>query len=106
MRLVIVTAPREVAAALARTIIEERLAACANIVPEIRSIYAWDGKIQDDEEALMLLKTTAEKVTRLVARVRELHPYDVPEVIAIDLNEGDSNPAYLDWVRKVVGPER
>jgi periplasmic divalent cation tolerance protein len=104
MRLVIVTAPRESAASIARTIIKERLAACVNIVPEIRSIYAWEGKIEDDEEALMLLKTTAEQVAGLVARVRELHPHDVPEIIALDLNKEHSNPAYLDWVQKVVGP--
>ncbi len=99
MRLVIVTAPVEAAPALAKTIVEERLAACANIAPSVRSIYTWKGKIEDEEESLMLIKTTAEAVEALTARIMELHPYDVPEIIALEIKTDEGNPDYLSWVR-------
>jgi periplasmic divalent cation tolerance protein len=74
MRLLIATAPEDVAATLARQIVEERLVACANIVPAVRSIYRWQGAIEDDAEALILMKTTADMVGRLTERLVELHP--------------------------------
>ena len=93
-----ITAPdRERAAAMARTLVEERLAACVNIVDGVRSIYAWQGKIADEAEVLCLVKTRAELLPALEARVRALHPYDVPCVIALPVVDG--NPDYLMWIR-------
>jgi periplasmic divalent cation tolerance protein len=99
-RVCFVTAPPgEPAAALARALVEERLAACANIIGGIRSIYTWKGKVEDATEDLLVLKTRADLVERLVARVGELHPYEVPECIALELREG--LPAYLAWIDEV-----
>ncbi len=96
---VIVTASNEdEAAKIGRTLVDERLAACANIVPKIRSIYRWEGKVQDDPEALMLIKTTTERFEELEARVKELHSYSVPEIIAIPIGAGSSH--YLSWIEE------
>ncbi len=84
------------AAELARALVEERLAACGNVVPGVRSIYRWEGKVQDEGEALLVLKTARRRIADLLARVRALHPYEVPEILAIPVEEG--NRAYLDWV--------
>ena len=102
MRLVIATAPGAEAPRLARNLVEERLAACVNIVPKVRSIYYWEGKIEDEEEALMLIKTTGEKMDSLTKRLKEMHPYDVPEIIALEVQKEEGNSDYLDWVGEVV----
>ena len=97
VRVVLVTAPdAEVAARLGRTLVEEKLIACANVVPAIRSIYRWEGKVEDATEALLVLKTTRFRVDELVARVVALHPYEVPEVVALPVEAGHDR--YLDWV--------
>ncbi len=94
---VLVTVPEAGKAAdLARALVEERLAACGNVVPGIRSIYRWEGRVQDEGEALLVLKTARRRFPELLARVRALHPYEVPEILAIPVEEG--NRAYLDWV--------
>ncbi len=94
---VLVTAPTaEEAAAIARALVEERLAACGNVVPGIRSLYRWQGTVQDDAEALLLLKTTRRRLRALRARVLALHPYQVPEVLALPVEAGHA--AYLDWI--------
>jgi periplasmic divalent cation tolerance protein len=94
---VLVTAPTaERAAELARTLVEERLAACGNVVPGLRSIYRWEGKVEDEPEALLLLKTTRARFEALRDRVLALHPYQVPEVIALPVEAGSA--AYLDWI--------
>jgi periplasmic divalent cation tolerance protein len=94
---VLVTAPSaEEAARMARALVEERLAACGNVVPGLRSIYRWEGKVQEEAEALLLLKTTRRRFEALRARVRSLHPYEVPEVIALPVEAG--HPAYLEWI--------
>jgi periplasmic divalent cation tolerance protein len=94
---VLVTAPTaEKAAEIARTLVEEKLAACGNVVPGIRSIYAWEGKICDDAEALLVLKVPAKRVQELSDRVVALHPYDVPEVVALRIEGG--NEKYVDWI--------
>jgi periplasmic divalent cation tolerance protein len=84
------------AAELAKALVEERLAACANLLPAIRSIYRWQGKVQDENEVLVLLKTRAEHLERLKLRILELHPYEVPEVLAIPVEAGYQ--PYLDWL--------
>jgi periplasmic divalent cation tolerance protein len=95
---VLVTAPdAEKAAELGRAVVEEKLAACANLVPGLRSIYRWQGKVEDASEVLMLLKTTDERFEALRARIVALHPYQVPEVVRLDVAGG--HPPYLDWVR-------
>ncbi|RJO65914.1 MAG: divalent-cation tolerance protein CutA [Myxococcales bacterium] len=92
-----VTAPNaETAAAIARALVEGRLAACVSIVPAIRSIYAWQGKIEDEAESLLVVKTTAARVEAAKARVLALHPYSVPEIIALPIVAG--HQAYLDWL--------
>jgi periplasmic divalent cation tolerance protein len=94
---VLVTAPSaEKAAEIARALVEERLAACGNVVPAIRSIYRWAGKVEDDAEALLVLKTTRGRFDALRDRVLALHPYDVPEVIALSVEAGSA--AYLAWI--------
>ena len=99
--LVFVTAPTaEKAAELGRTLVEEKLAACVNVVPGLRSIYTWEGKLEDTAEALMLVKTRAEQFEALRARVVALHPYQCPEVLKVAVDAG--HPPYLDWVRGAV----
>jgi periplasmic divalent cation tolerance protein len=84
------------AASIARTLVEERLAACANILGPCRSLYRWEGKIDDAEEIAVLLKTTAEGAEALIARLAELHSYDVPAAVAWPI--GAAHLPYADWV--------
>lgn len=101
--LVMVTAPTaDKAAELARTLVEEGLAACGNVVPGLRSIYRWEGKVHDEPEALLLLKTRASHFEALRARVVEVHPYQCPEVLRLDVAEGHA--PYLQWIRDNVRP--
>jgi periplasmic divalent cation tolerance protein len=96
---VLITAPSaEEAAKIAKVLVEERLAACANIVKDIRSVFRWEGKIEDDSEALMVLKTREALFEDLEKRVRELHSYSVPEVIALPIVKGSE--AYLSWLQE------
>lgn len=97
VRTVLMTAPDpEVAERLATELVEARLAACANLVPGVTSIYRWEGAMERAAEVLMVLKTTEERLPALVARAAELHPYDVPEVLALPVHEGYG--PYLRWV--------
>jgi periplasmic divalent cation tolerance protein len=96
MRVVLITAPPERAEALATALVEERLVACVNLVPGVTSIYFWEGKLCRDGETLLVAKTRPERLPALIRRVRELHPYAVPEVIALPVQEG--NPDYVAWV--------
>jgi periplasmic divalent cation tolerance protein len=98
---VLTTAPSaEVADRIGATLVEERLAACANLVPGVSSVFRWDGKVSREAEVLVLLKTTAARLDDLRRRLVELHPYEVPEMIAFDVREG--HQPYLDWVRAEV----
>ncbi len=83
---------------IGRALVEEKLAACSNIIFPIRSIYSWQEKICDDKEALMVLKTKKKLFKQIVKRVEELHSYDVPEIIAIPIIDGSSN--YLSWINE------
>lgn len=95
--LVLVTVPNlDVAATIARAVVDEKLAACVNIVPGLRSIYAWQGKVCDEAEVLCMMKTRRALFSALRDRVIALHPYDVPEVIALPL--GDASAPYLAWL--------
>jgi len=87
---------RAAAERLAALLIEQRLAACVNILAPCRSVYRWKGTVQRDEEHPMLIKTTAERYPALEKALREGHPYELPEIIAVPIERG--LPAYLDWV--------
>lgn len=96
-RVVLVTAGSEdEAAKIARALVDERLAACVNIVPGARSIYRWRDAVEDEREVLMVIKTAVSALDALEARVRELHSYDVPEILALPIDKG--NGSYLDWL--------
>ncbi|MBI3928351.1 MAG: divalent-cation tolerance protein CutA [Armatimonadetes bacterium] len=96
-----VTAPPQEAPNLARKLVEARLVACVNLIPAVSSTYWWEGRVQEDQEALLVLKTSADSVEALVQKVKELHSYTVPEVIAMPIERG--NPDYLQWIRQSVG---
>lgn len=83
------------AAAIAHTLIEERLAACVNILPPMTSIYRWQGKVGQDREQQMVIKTASGRVADLQARLRQLHPYELPEFLVLDATGSD---AYAAWV--------
>ena len=94
---VFVTAPeRESALALARQVVEESLAACGNVIPNVTSVFHWAEKVNVEEEVLLILKTSAVKGPALIARVAELHTYEVPEVLSLRVEDGFG--PYLDWV--------
>jgi periplasmic divalent cation tolerance protein len=86
----------ERAAEVAKILVEERLAACVNLVSGIRSIYRWQGKVSDDSEALAVIKTTQERYEALTARLLALHPYEVPELVALPVIAG--HVPYLTWL--------
>jgi periplasmic divalent cation tolerance protein len=86
------------AEALARSLVEARLAACVNIMPGLKSIYRWEEEIEQAEEVLLMIKTTEDRIAELVAHIGREHPYDVPEVIAHPISAG--HDTYIDWVRK------
>ena len=86
----------EEAAKIARSLVEERLAACVNVVPAIRSFYRWQGEIVDEAEVLLVVKSSRARFAALEQRICELHSYDVPEVLAIDVAAGSAR--YLDWL--------
>jgi len=88
------------AAALARTLVEERLAACVNVLPAMTSIYRWKGSVEQDQEQQILIKTTAARVDALAARLRELHPYELPEFIVLS---AEASEAYAKWVDESTG---
>jgi periplasmic divalent cation tolerance protein len=89
-------ASSEEAARLARMLVERRLAACVNILPPIRSIYRWQGKIEDATEWLLIIKTSRPRFEELSEALRAAHSYDVPEILALPIVAG--SPAYLDWL--------
>ncbi|MBI4004124.1 MAG: divalent-cation tolerance protein CutA [Candidatus Omnitrophica bacterium] len=98
---VLVTCPtRAVARRIASAVVTKRLAACVNVIPGIQSTFRWQGKIDRCREVLLIIKTTAPRLAALRRAVLSLHPYDVPEVIALPLVDG--HPPYLTWVRRAV----
>ncbi len=98
---VIITAPDEESAhMIANKLVEEKLCACVNIIPGIRSIYRWEGEICDDSEVMLVGKTAAVLSQVIVERVRELHSYDLPEIIFLPVITGSGD--YLDWIDKEV----
>jgi periplasmic divalent cation tolerance protein len=95
--LVLTTLPGDAdASAFARTLVEERVAACVNLLPLMESIYRWEGDVQHETERQVIIKTSRERVVNLWERLREMHPYDVPEFIVLSIVDG--NEAYLRWI--------
>lgn len=86
-----------------RTLVEERLVACGNIVPGVESIYRWQGAVETSSEVIVIFKTTADSAEAAQARLRELHPYEAPEILLLPVEGGW--PPYLEWVRGQVGRE-
>lgn len=96
-RLVYVTAPgRDEALAIARLVVTERLAACANLLGPITSVYWWDGRVNQEDEVALVLKTRQSLVEALTARIRQIHPYQCPCVVALPIVGG--NPDFLAWI--------
>jgi len=101
VRIVLTTIGSETdALALARTLVDERLAACVNVLPTMVSIYRWKGSVEQDKEHQIVIKTTSDRLPALEVRLRQLHPYELPEFLVLDLAGGGD--AYLAWVRESV----
>ncbi len=96
-----VTTPPDIASSIAHALVEKRLAACVNIVPTVTSVYRWEDKVEEDQESLLLIKTTAVMFETVSATVRELHPYAVPEIMSTPIEDGYEG--YVRWVRDNVG---
>jgi periplasmic divalent cation tolerance protein len=103
LRLLFCTAPAEAAPTIARALLEAKLIGCANLLPAVRSLYWWEGAIQDDVEVVMLMECTSEDLSQAVAELERVHPYEVPKIVVI---APDSvNPPYLEWLRAVTRSE-
>lgn len=104
LRVVLVTAPNaETGEFLARELVEERVAACANVLPDLISVFWWEGEIQRDDEVLVIFKTARERLEALRKRVTELHPYEVPEVLALSVDF--CHEPYAEWVTEQARPQ-
>jgi periplasmic divalent cation tolerance protein len=90
----------DLAGEIASALVDKREAACVNIVAGIRSIYRWEGKVCDDGEHLLLIKTSKDRLDEVRATIRKLHTYDVPEIIAVPITDGD--PDYLAWLQSSI----
>ena len=90
------------AARIAAALVEERLAACVNVLPGVESVYRWQGRVERASEVLLLIKSTRERLPALTARVVELHPYELPELVAVDIAGG--LPGYLAWIADATRP--
>ncbi|MEX0844683.1 MAG: divalent-cation tolerance protein CutA [Balneolaceae bacterium] len=99
--LYITTSGKEEAGKIGRALVEENLAACANIIDGMQSIYKWEGKIQEDEECVLIVKTHYSRVKRVTRLIKELHSYDCPCVISFSLAENEGNIEYLEWLEKI-----
>jgi len=86
----------EVARQIARSLVEEQFAACANLIPGVESVYWWKGVIETSAEVLAIFKTTLEQYPQLEVRLKELHPYELPEIV--DITPSDGLPAYMEWI--------
>lgn len=100
--LVYVTAPAATAPALARALVEARLAACVNLLPGVRSVYRWQGVVEESDETLLLIKTAATRFEALKAELLRLHPYELPEIIAVPLTH--AHTPYLQWLLNESSP--
>ncbi len=99
LHVVLMTCPEEKAEPLLRQLLEERLVGCGNILPAVRSLYWWEGEVCADAESLVVMETTSERIGALLERAPELHPYEVPKLIALDASA--STEPYVAWLRAV-----
>jgi periplasmic divalent cation tolerance protein len=104
LSLVIVNAPPGDADRIARTLVERRLAACVNLLPGVKSFYVWEGKLTEDQEVTMLIKTRTSLVASLTELVKSLHPYSVPEVLVLPVEPDAGNATYLEWIVRETSP--
>ena len=98
VRVVLCTCPADHAERIARTVLEERLVACVNVVSGVKSLYWWKGEIQNDPETLLVIKTPTNQYQKLEQRLLEIHPYSVPEVLSLEVVDGSRS--YISWVRE------
>jgi periplasmic divalent cation tolerance protein len=99
-KIVFVTSKASESEKIAKSVVENKLAACANIVKNINSFYWWENKVQNDTEDLIIFKTKKSKLKKLIKKIKEIHSYTVPEIIAFDITKGNKN--YLDWIKYVL----
>jgi periplasmic divalent cation tolerance protein len=105
VRVVLCNCPPAEAERIARGLLEARVAACVNLVPGVRSLYWWQGAVCDEVETTLLIKTADDRVDALRATIERLHPYEVPEVVVLEVDVARSLSAYVDWVeRETRGP--
>lgn len=98
----LITTPPDQAGPIAEAIVARELVACVNIIPRVQSVFRWEGKVEHDDESLLVIKTTRDAVGPLTDAVGELHPYENFELVALDIAAGA--PAYLDWIARSVEP--
>lgn len=99
MRVIFCTTPVGKAEEYSEILLNEKLVACVNIVPKIKSKYYWEGKICTDEEELMIIKTKSELIDKIIEKIKEIHQYEVPEIISFEIKEGSYE--YLNWITNV-----
>lgn len=102
-RVVLCNAPPAAATTIAEALVRERLAACVNVIAGVTSVYEWKGAVETETESTLVIKTTSARMKALTARVRELHPYELPELIALPVHPTEGITEYLGWVSKQVG---
>lgn len=100
MKLIMTTCPQDKAEGITNLLLEEKLVACVNRIGPVKSKYFWKGKIQTDDECILFLKTTDELVRRTIKRLEKIHPYEVPEIVLLKVE--DVNSSYLKWVTESV----
>lgn len=103
VRVLLCTCPPEAADRLATALVERRLVACVNAIPGVASRYRWKGKVEKDDETLLILKTTTARIADIVSALEDLHPYDVPELLSLAVEDGAEG--YINWVREETAPD-
>lgn len=98
MRIVFCTCPRDLSDVIAEAVLCEKLVACVNIIGEVKSKYWWNGEINTDIESLLIMKTRDDLVDSVIQKIKEVHTYQVPEIISIEIKEGNTD--YLEWIKK------
>ena len=102
MRVIFTTCSPDKAEELVLTLLRERLIGCGNLIPAVRSHYFWEGELCSDEEVVLLMESPADRAQEAIARLEQLHPYDVPKIVTLD--PASCNPDYLQWLRSVTAP--
>ncbi len=106
VRVVLCTCQERDSLRLAHALVDQAAVACVNIVPKITSVYLWEGEVCEDKETLLIIKTVQDRLQLLQQIINDTHPYDLPEVLVLPVDENDSSADYLGWVRTTVGPSQ